>query len=298
MTKVKTAIFPVGGLGTRFLPATKSIPKEMLPVVDKPLIQYAFEEALNCGIEKFIFITGRNKNVIANHFDEAYELQKTLEEKQKNQILSLVKDWIPEPGSISFIRQQKTLGLGHAILCAKKYVNEPFAVLLSDEFFYSGKGQKPALQYLIDEFDGEANVIGLDEVAKNEVSKYGIIEPFAQSSVDIKSGLRIKSLIEKPSPEQAPSNLAIVGRYVLTPEIFGYLEGQEAGANNEIQLTDSINRMNNDASDNNKAKGVILKADRFDCGTKRGFVKANIFVALQDEEMRDDIQKYISTISK
>ena len=289
MQKVKTAVFPVGGLGTRFLPATKVIPKEMLTIVDKPLIQYAFEEARDSGIEKFIFITGRNKNVIANHFDNVYELQKVLEEKQKNEILALTKDWLPEkPGSIAFIRQREPLGLGHAVLCAKNFINEPFAVLLADELFLS---PKPVLGQMIKEYEREqGNIILVKEEDKSKTKLYGVIEPKSERAGDI---IKIKTMVEKPSPEVAPSNYCVTGRYILDPKIFDYLENQTAGSGGEIQLTDALNKM---ALAGHNSYGYIYEGKRYDCGSRRGFVEANVAFALNNPELRDDVIKLVREV--
>ncbi len=219
--RVKTAIFPVGGLGTRFLPATKSLPKEMLPVLSKPIIQYAFEEAKDAGIEKFIFITGRNKNAINNHFDHAYELESNLDAKSKNDELNLVKNWLPQAGQVAFIRQQSPMGLGHAILCAKNYIanNEPFLVILADEMHLGQLDNKynlcKEMISLYNNLDSKSNIISVDEVDKKDVSKYGIISSKKDSLIDY--------MVEKPDINQAPSNMAITGRYIIQPEIFNYL---------------------------------------------------------------------------
>ncbi len=283
--KIKTAVFPVGGLGTRFLPATKAMPKEMLVVLDKPLIQHAFEEAKAAGVEKFIFVTGRNKNSIENHFDHAFELQKTLEDKEKAEILALTKDWLPPAGSIAFIRQQSPLGLGHAVLCARNYINEPFAVLLADELFLSKAPQKPALAQMVDAYEG-GNMILVDEIEPHQTGSYGIVET---------DGNRIKRMVEKPKPEDAPSNLAVVGRYLLETDIFDYLEQQTPGAGGEIQLTDALNRMIVE-----KQNGFVTGFDgeRFDCGGRRGFIKANIAFALADKDLGDDVRSIIKEMLK
>jgi UTP--glucose-1-phosphate uridylyltransferase len=286
MSKVKTAVFPIGGLGTRFLPATKAMPKEMLPIVDKPLIQYAFEEAVAAGIEKFVFITGRNKNIIENHFDNAFELQKTLEEKQKNNVLSLAKDWLPENVTIAFIRQRHALGLGHAVLCAKKFVNEPFAVLLADELFLS---KKSVMKSMCESYQ-EGNMVGVQEVAREKVKSYGVIEPVGEKSGSI---IKVKSLVEKPEPKDAPSNYTISGRYILSPEIFGYLEKQGAGSGGEIQLTDSLNKMAKEKSNTN---AFVIDAKRFDCGSRRGFVEATLEFAMNIPEMKSDVLKFSKRI--
>lgn len=287
MACIKTAIFPVGGLGTRFLPATKSMPKEMMPIVDKPLIQIAFEEAIDSGIEKFIFITGRNKNVIANHFDNAYELQKVLEESAKKEVLSLTKDWLPPAGSIAYVRQQQTLGLGHAVLCARKFVNEPFAVLLADEIFLS---KKPVLQQMIDSYHvDKGNIIAVKEVEREKVSSYGVIDPL-NSNVGENRSIKLKGIVEKPEPKDAPSNFSVTGRYILQPEIFNYLENQKAGKGGEIQLTDAIATMLKDGQD---TYGYNVDARRFDCGNKSGFLEANIAFAMEDESLKDSLREVI-----
>lgn len=277
---VKKAVFPVGGLGTRFLPATKSMPKEMLTVVDKPLIQYAFEEAKDAGIEEFIFITGRNKNIISNHFDHAYELQSALDKDEKKHLLSLTKDWLPKAGSIAFIRQQDPLGLGHAVYSARNFIgDEPFAVLLADDMFLSEKPLLSDLMETYEKFGG--NVLGVAEIDKQDASKYGIVEVENDDGKCVK----ISDMVEKPPVEEAPSNISIVGRYILQPEIFDHLEKNEGGKDQEIQLTDSLVKM----IKNTPTHGVRVSGQRFDCGSKRGFVKANVAFALNNPEMRDDI---------
>ena len=218
MRKVKTAVFPVGGLGTRFLPATKSMPKEMLPIANKPIIQYAFEEARDAGIEKFIFVTGRNKNAINNHFDHAYELESKLDEKNKSQELTQVMGWLPEAGQMAFVRQQKPLGLGHAIWCARNFIahDEAFVVILADEMMMQSKDRKRNfLGEMIDLYQSKeatASIVAVDEIEMKDTNKYGIIKT--------ESGATITDMVEKPKPEVAPSNLAITGRYILQPEIF------------------------------------------------------------------------------
>lgn len=288
MQKVRTAVFPVGGLGTRFLPATKVLPKEMLPIVDKPLIQYAFEEAKNSGIERFIFITGRNKNVIANHFDHAYELQKTLEEKQKDEVLKLAKEWLPDAGSIAFIRQREPLGLGHAVLCAKNFVNEPFAVLLADELFLS---EKPVLGDMIESYNKTGgNVVLVKQEDKQKTKLYGVIEPAGERNG---SNIKVKSMVEKPEPKDAPSNYCVTGRYIIDPSIFGYLENQAKGSGGEIQLTDALNKMAQNGFD---TYGHIYEGKRYDCGSRRGFIQANIAFALANPEIKDDVRAMIKEL--
>ena len=271
------ALYPVGGLGTRFLPATKVMPKEMLPVVDKPLIQYSFEEALDAGCEQHIFITGRNKNVLMNHFDHAFELQRTLDEKEKKHLLEITRDWLPKPGQVAFIRQQEPLGLGHAVWCARNFIkNEAFAVLLADEMLIPD-GDASLKRMVKVHAETGANVIAVYPVPKDKVSSYGIIDPEGEGDV-----VRIKQMVEKPSPDKAPSNLSIIGRYILNDEIFPYLEKGTRGAGGEIQLTDAMQRM---IEDGHKFYAVVCHGQRFDCGSRRGFLEANIGYALQNSEL-------------
>jgi|TARA_Y100000389_G_C17457188_1_gene518938 UTP-glucose-1-phosphate uridylyltransferase len=286
--RVKTAIFPVGGLGTRFLPATKSLPKEMLPVLSKPIIQYAFEEAKDAGIEKFIFITGRNKNAINNHFDHAYELESNLDAKSKNDELNLVKNWLPQAGQVAFIRQQSPMGLGHAILCAKNYIanNEPFLVILADEMHLGQLDNKynlcKEMISLYNNLDSKSNIISVDEVDKKDVSKYGIISSKKDSLIDY--------MVEKPDINQAPSNMAITGRYIIQPEIFNYLSQKKIGRNQEIQLTDAMNEMLKAGSKFYYKKNC---QDRFDCGSVLGYLEANIAFALNDKDLKKDLARIV-----
>lgn len=288
--KITTAILPVGGLGTRFLPATKSLPKEMLPIFNKPLIQYAFEEASDAGIEKFIFITGRNKNSISNHFDHAYELESKLDEKSKINELQKVVGWMPKAGKIAFVRQQKPLGLGHAVLCAKNFLtpDENFVVILADELLLPDSSKKSQLKLMIEKFHQEGDdcsIIGVDEVNKNEVSNYGIVKFQNDQIID---------MIEKPSINEAPSNLAINGRYLLSYKIFEYLEKNIIGSGGEIQLTDALNTL----CKTSKFFMVKNNQKRFDCGNVLGYVEANIAFALTNLEYKDKIvsilKKYIN----
>lgn len=283
--RIRKAVFPVGGLGTRFLPATKSMPKEMLPVVDKPLIHYAFEEARAAGIEEFIFITGRNKDAINNHFDHAYELQSFLGQKGKEAELERAGGWLPEPGSILFIRQQEPLGLGHAIWCARNAIgDEPFAVILADDLMLA---KTPAIGQMIEVFHAHphANVIGVEEISREHTRKYGILD-VVQKSGNISQA---KALVEKPAPEDAPSTTAIIGRYILQPSILEVLSHQAAGAGGEIQITDAINSMLPETP----VVGVHLDAKRFDCGERTGFVEANLAFALANPEMHDRVRKML-----
>ncbi|MHA1539084.1 MAG: UTP--glucose-1-phosphate uridylyltransferase GalU [Alphaproteobacteria bacterium] len=284
--KVKKAIFPVGGLGTRFLPATKALPKEMLPVVDKPLIQYAVEEAKAAGIEEFIFVTGRGKTTIEDHFDHSYELERTLEEKNKTDFLDNVLDTLSIPGQVFYTRQQEPLGLGHAVWCARHFADgEPVAVLLADDLILS---QKPCLAQMMDLYDakgGTGNIVATMEVLKEHTSRYGIITPgeITQESVVV------NGLVEKPDPAKAPSNFAVIGRYILQPEVFAHLEKGERGAGGEIQLTDAMAKM----IGHTPFYGQRFEGTRFDCGNKVGFLEANIAFALDRADMKDDVQNIL-----
>jgi len=287
--KIKKAVFPVAGLGTRFLPATKAMPKEMLPVVDKPLIQYAVEEALSAGIEQIIFVTGRGKSALEDHFDHSFRLEQTLISKEKNDLLRQVQEIIPESGTIVYTRQNQPLGLGHALWCARDIIgDEPFAVLLADDLIMSGKS---VLGQMISKFERlRASVVAIEEVSKSETDKYGIID-------GIDSGdnmVEIKGMIEKPKPENAPSNLAIIGRYILTPRIFELLEKQQKGAGGEIQLTDAMASLLEDQP----IYGYKFTGKRFDCGSKAGFLKANIAFALENKEIKKELIPYLREISK
>ena len=292
MRKVKTAVFPVGGLGTRFLPATKSMPKEMLPIANKPIIQYAFEEARDAGIEKFIFVTGRNKNAINNHFDHAYELETKLDEKRKAQELGQVMGWMPEAGQISFVRQQQPLGLGHAIWCARNFIasDESFVVILADEMMMQSKNRKQNfLKDMIDLYQSKeelSSVIAVDEIDNKDTSKYGIIK--------LDENNKVVDMVEKPQPADAPSNLAITGRYILQPEIFKYLSKFEIGSGGEIQLTDAMKAMCQEHPFYHKA----LDETRFDCGNVLGYLEANIAFALNNDkintEVKEILKKYVS----
>jgi UTP--glucose-1-phosphate uridylyltransferase len=278
MKPIRKAIFPVAGLGTRFLPATKAMPKEMLPVVDRPLIQHVVDEAREAGIEHFIFITGRNKAVIEDHFDRQFELEVTLQERGKTADLKLLSSDLPEPGTTSFTRQQSPLGLGHAVWCARELVgNEPFALLLPDVLVQNKPG---CMKQMIDAYrsTGEsANVIAVEEVPMDRVHSYGVV------GVGETRGktFSITEMVEKPSPEKAPSNLIITGRYILQPEIFKILENQEGGAGGEIQITDAMIKL----AKVQPFYGLKFEGRSFDCGSKIGFLSANVAYALQ----RDDI---------
>ncbi|MBO20839.1 MAG: UTP--glucose-1-phosphate uridylyltransferase [Rhodospirillaceae bacterium] len=274
--RVRKAIFPVGGMGTRFLPATKAMPKEMLPVVDRPLIQYAVDEARAAGIEQFIFVTGRGKSAIEDHFDRSVELEASLAEKEKFAKLDDIRESLFEPGNIAYVRQQEPLGLGHAVWCARHLVgNEPFAVLLADDLI---KAETPCLRQMVDVFETEGgNVIAAMEVPYEQTSRYGIID-----SDEADGRVRaVTGLVEKPARGTAPSNLAVIGRYILTPTVFDELERGETGAGGEIQLTDAMARL----IGRQPFHGLAFEGRRFDCGDKLGFLEANLAFALGREDL-------------
>jgi UTP--glucose-1-phosphate uridylyltransferase len=281
--KIRKAVFPVGGLGTRFLPATKSMPKEMLPVVDKPLIHYAFEEAKAAGIEQFIFVTGRNKDAINNHFDHAYELQSTLSKKNKKKEIAQISDWMPSAGSIAFVRQQEPLGLGHAVWCARHLIgDEPFAVILADDMVLS---KTPCIKQMVAAYGQVGgNILGVMDIPRADTASYGILD-IADKKRAGERLVKARGLVEKPQPEDAPSTLSIIGRYILQPEIFSLLEKQKAGAGGEIQLTDAIARMV-------KKEGVYgyrFEGTRYDCGGLVGYVAANVAFALGRKDLRQEV---------
>ncbi len=277
-TKIRKAVFPVAGLGSRFLPATKAQPKEMLPIVDKPLIQYAVEEAVAAGITEMIFITGRNKRAIEDHFDKAYELESELEAAGKDKLLDAVRNVIPKNITCIFIRQSEPLGLGHAVLCARPVVgDDPFAVLLADDFMDVEAGEQPVLAQMAEVFAAEGHsVLAVQDVPREETKQYGIV------SVDAyKPRLeRVKGIVEKPAPASAPSTLAVVGRYVLTGKIFDYLEGLGKGAGGEIQLTDGIAALMKDEP----VLAYRYQGQRYDCGSKLGYLKACLAVGMKHPE--------------
>ena len=279
---VRKAIFPVGGLGTRFLPATKALPKEMLPIVDKPLIQYAVEEAVAAGIEEFIFVTGRNKTAIEDHFDHSTELETALLAKGKEEALNLVQGMIHSPGSVSYVRQQEPAGLGHAIWCARHQIaGEPVAILLADDLILG----TPALKEMIDAYQG-GNMVAVMNVPADETGSYGIITPKEEAGQLV----TIADIVEKPDPEVAQSTLAVVGRYIIEPGVFDKLAEGKKGAGGEIQLTDSLAARISDVP----FFGLRFSGERFDCGSKLGFLKANIAFARSRPELRDDIEKWLA----
>lgn len=278
---IKKAIFPVGGLGTRFLPATKALPKEMLPVVDKPLIQYAVEEAAAAGIEEFIFVTGRNKTAIEDHFDHSFELEETLLAKGKAAALDTVRRTIHAPGSVAYVRQQEPAGLGHAVWCARNLVHdEPVAILLADDLILG----KNCMAEMVASYQG-GNMIALMDVPKSESSSYGIIMP----GKDHGQLIDVAGLVEKPDPEDAPSTLAVVGRYIIEAGVFSQLDRQERGAGNEVQLTDALARQIGKVP----FHGLRFSGERFDCGSKIGFLQANIAFAMSRDDLAAPLAKWL-----
>ncbi len=286
--KITKAVFPVAGLGTRFLPATKANPKEMLPIVDKPLIQYAVEEAVAAGIDTLIFIIGRNKHSIADHFDKSYELENELKNKGKFDTIALLQGIIPDYVSCVFLRQSEALGLGHAVYCAKPIVgDEPFAVLLADDLVEDGG--RGCTKQLVSVFETEqSSILAVEEVSAEDTDKYGIAAIDEQSY----SIGKIKSIVEKPKPADAPSNLGVIGRYILTPAIFEHIEHLGKGAGGEIQLTDAIASLLNEE----KVLTYKFEGTRYDCGSKLGYLKANVEHALLHEELKDDFLEYLKNL--
>ena len=286
MKKIKKAIIPAAGLGTRFLQATKALPKEMLPILDKPTIQYIVEEASKAGIEDIIIVTGKHKRAIEDHFDNQRELEMVLENKGKADLLEKVQ-YSTDLANIFYVRQKEQKGLGHAIHTAKQFIgNEPFAVLLGDDIVES---DTPAIKQLMDVYEETGHsVIGVQEVPESDTHRYGVIDPSAKEG----SRYEVRQFVEKPKQGTAPSNLAIMGRYVLTPEIFDYLETQQEGAGNEIQLTDAIERMNS----KQQVYAYDFEGNRYDVGEKLGFVKTTIEYALKDPEMSQDLKAFIKQL--
>ena len=288
--RIKKAVIPAAGLGTRFLPATKAQPKEMLPIVDKPTIQYIVEEAINAGIESILIITGRGKRNIEDHFDKSYELESELKRKGNNSMLSMVED-ISHLVNVFYVRQKEAMGLGHAIGCARDFVgNEPFAVLLGDDVVVS---EQPAIGQLMEVYEKRgASVLGVQRVDKADVDKYGVIDP----ANDINGGRlhEVKDLVEKPSTDEAPSNLAILGRYIITPEIFDILAVQQPGKNGEIQLTDALKTLTN-------LQGMYayeFEGKRYDVGDKLGFLKATVEFALNRDDLSERFGAYLKDVVK
>ena len=288
MMKISKAIFPVAGLGTRFLPATKANPKEMLPIVDKPLIQYAVEEAVAAGITELIFVTSSSKRAIEDHFDSNFELEASLQERGKQDLLDIVKGILPDGVSCAYIRQKSPQGLGHAVLCAKQLImNEPFAVLLADDLIDGG--EYPCLKQMTDHFITTQNsIIAVQKIHPDETKKYGMVDvsSFSQALQ------AIRGIVEKPEPHLAPSNLAVVGRYVLTPRIFGLLEKTSKGSGGEIQLTDAIAELLKEEA----VYAYQFQGKRYDCGTKLGYLEATIAYALKHPELGDDFKRSLEAM--
>ncbi len=293
MKKVRKAVIPAAGMGTRFLPATKAQPKEMLPIVDKPTIQYIIEEAVASGIEEILIITSGTKRSIEDHFDKSYELEDTLAKKGKKEMLEMVQG-ISNMVNIHYIRQKEALGLGHAVLQAKAFIqNEPFAVLLGDDVVVNKQGQ-PALKQLINAYDEkQASVLGVQTVSLNDVDKYGIVAP-SKSVAQSGRLVKLADMVEKPQQNEAPSQMAVLGRYVLTPEIFDLLASQQPGAGNEIQLTDAIKRL----LDRQAVYAYDFEGQRYDLGDKFGFIKATIDFALDRPELHDEVYAYLEELVK
>jgi UTP--glucose-1-phosphate uridylyltransferase len=288
MKKITKAVFPVAGMGSRFLPATKATAKEMLPVVDKPLIQYAVEEAVAAGITDMVFITGRNKRAIEDHFDKAYELEATLEASGKLKLLSYVQEVVPKHVNCIYIRQAEPLGLGHAVLCAKPVIqDEPFAVILADDLI---DGEQAIIHQMVDVFaKHQCSILGVQDVPREHTKQYGIV-----SSTNLEKDIeRVNGIVEKPKPEDAPSTLAVVGRYILTPRIFHHLENIQPGSGGEIQLTDGIAALMTEE----QLLAYRFKGTRYDCGSKLGYLKAQVAFGLMHKELRADFAAYLKTVA-
>jgi len=284
------AVFPVDGLGTRFLPATKAQPKEMLPVVDKPLIQYAVEEAYSAGIRHMIFVTGRNKRAIEDHFDTAYELENELEVANKQALLALVRSVQPDDMNFSYVRQPRSLGLGHAVLCAEHLVGqEPFAVLLADDLMVGPVGGKPVLAQMAAQFEAlQQSILAVQEVPREQTRRYGIVAAEA-----VGPGLmKVQNIVEKPAPDLAPSRMGVAGRYILTPAIFAHIRRQTAGVGGELQLTDGISSLLGEES----VYALQYQGKRYDCGSKEGFLEATVELALQHPEVGQHFRHYLSQL--
>ena len=287
MKKVRKVIFPVAGLGTRFLPATKASPKEMLPIVDKPLIQYAAEEAVQAGLDQLIFVIGRTKNAIIDHFDATPDLETDLRAKKKTSLLKLVQNIIPKNVDCIFVRQDFPNGLGHAIYCAKNIVNnEPFAVILADDLI---KSKTPCLKQMIERYnDTHSSILAIEKINKNDTDKYGIIDYKSKSS----NLYNIKSIVEKPIPSEAKTNLGVVGRYILPAAIFDKIKNSKPGVGREIQITDAISDLLHDQ----EVYGYEFEGKRFDCGSKSGYLKATVEYAIEHKEVSKDFRKYLKNL--
>ena len=286
--KVTKAIFPVAGLGTRFLPATKSVPKEIMTLVDRPLVQYAIDEARSAGIKEFIFVTSRGKGALEDYFDLAPQLEQELRKKGKDELLQILKSTNMDSGEIAYLRQHKPLGLGHAVWCARHLIaNEPFAVLLPDDVIAA---DKPCLAQMVEAFEEtQGNVVAAMEVPEDKASAYGVLD----IKEDMGRIVSTKGMVEKPALGDAPSNLAVIGRYILTPKVLQKLNKKKTGAGGEIQLTDAIAAAREDGDE---VYGYRFEGERFDCGSKAGFLQATVSFALARDELRDDLYRYISDI--
>ena len=286
--KITKAVFPVAGMGSRFLPATKATAKEMLPIVDKPLIQYAVEEAVAAGITDMVFITGRNKRAIEDHFDKAYELEATLEAQGKTELLRVVQSVVPKHVNCIYIRQAEPLGLGHAVLCAKPIIqDEPFAVILADDLI---DGEPPIVKQMVEVFaQHQCSILGVQDVPRAHTKQYGIV---SSTNLD-KNVERVHGIVEKPKPEVAPSTLAVVGRYILTPRIFHHLENVQPGTGGEIQLTDGIAELLKEE----QLLAYRFSGTRYDCGSKLGYLQAQVAFGLKHEELRKEFAAYLKTVS-
>ncbi|MCT2541051.1 UTP--glucose-1-phosphate uridylyltransferase GalU [Sedimentimonas flavescens] len=286
--KVTKAIFPVAGLGTRFLPATKSIPKEILTLVDRPLIQYAIDEARAAGITEFIFVTSRGKSALEDYFDDAPELENQLRKSGKTQLLDILESTNMDSGAIAYVRQNRALGLGHAVWCARRLVgDEPFAVILTDDVIAA---DKPCLQQMMEAYEETGgNIVAAMEVPHERTSSYGVLDIAEENGAVVK----VKGMVEKPKPEVAPSNLAVIGRYILTPEIMNNLNAKKQGAGGEIQLTDAIAE---EISKGNPVYGYRFRGQRYDCGSKAGFLQATVAFGLAREDLRDEFSDYLTDL--
>jgi UTP--glucose-1-phosphate uridylyltransferase len=288
--KLTKAVFPVAGLGTRFLPATKAQPKEMLPIVDKPLIQYAVEEAYSAGIRHMIFVTGRNKRAIEDHFDTSYELENELELAEKHALLSLIRSAQHDDANFTFVRQPRSLGLGHAVLCAEHLVgNEPFAVVLADDLMVAQPGGPSVLSQMAAQFDKlQQSILAVQEVPQEQTRRYGIVAVDA-ADAGAPGVMKIKQIVEKPAPDVAPSRMGVAGRYIFTPAIFEHIRRQSSGVGGEIQLTDGISSLLGEQS----VYALQYEGKRYDCGSKEGFLEATVELALQHPEVRDHFRNYL-----
>jgi len=286
--KVTKAIFPVAGLGTRFLPATKSVPKEIMTLVDRPLVQYAIDEARAAGIKEFIFVTSRGKGALEDYFDHAPQLEQELRRKGKDELLSALKNTNMDSGDIAYIRQHKAMGLGHAVWCARRLVhNEPFAVILPDDVIAA---EKPCLQQMVEAYEETGgNMVAAMEVAPDKAPSYGILDV----NEDMGSMVSVKGMVEKPAQDEAPSNLAVIGRYILSPDVFRHLNRMKQGAGGEIQLTDAIAQ---EIAEDKGVYGYRFRGQRFDCGSKAGFLQATVAFGLAREDLRDDLEGYLQEV--